>query len=82
MPKHMPGMDMMATTDLTRIPAPQQVQQNQTVSPVSLGTGVMGHSCCTKGDEGKDWSWAAETGRAPKSWPVMPPVPPFWYQSD
>ena len=65
MPKHMPGMDMMDTTALTRIPAPQQVQRSQTVLPVSLGTGVMDHSCCTKGDEGKDWSRAAATGRAP-----------------
>lgn len=48
MPKHMPGTGMMDTTALIRIPAPQQVQQNQTVSPISLGTGVMAHSCCTK----------------------------------
>lgn len=72
---------MMDMTALNRIQAPQQVQQNQIVSPVSLGTGVMGHSCCTKGGERQDWSWATETRRVPKSWAVMPPVRPSWYQS-
>lgn len=81
MPKLMPGMDMMDTTTLTRFLAPQQVQQNQTLSSVSLGTGVVGHSYCPKRDEGKDCSWAAESERAPKGWALMPPVQPSWYQS-
>lgn len=51
MPKDMPGTGMMDTTALTRIPAPQQVQQNQIVSPISLGTGVMALFCYTKGVE-------------------------------
>lgn len=72
---------MMDTTALTRIPAPQQVQQNQIVSPISLGTGVMALFCYTKGVEWKDWSWSTETGRAPENWAIMPPVRPSWYQS-
>lgn len=81
MPKHTPGRGMMDTTALTRIPAPQQVQQNQIVSPVSLGTGVVALFCRTKGDEGKHWSQSKETGRAPENWAIMPPVRPSWYQS-
>lgn len=67
MPKYASETAMMDTTALTGIPAPQQVQQNQIVSPLSLGTGVMGHSCCTKRGEGKEWAWAAETAGAPRS---------------
>lgn len=63
---------------LTGTPAPQQ---NQTVPPLSLGTGVMGHPRWMEEGEGEGWSWTAEGRRVLKSWALMPPVQSSWYQS-